>query len=183
MDSTDGFLMALMDAGASDETVDRLKGGSALSVAEIKAQWISSKTQLDVNGDGATDSTDGFLVVLVDSGAQDSTIDRLKFSAVRTAQQIKDYVNTTLNKSAPVSASGFLSASADESGAESLDESASAAASPGGRSDGERLHRATHRFVPHFLSRDWKSVFTLRHGFRRLMDTLGVAAVTDQDVG
>jgi uncharacterized delta-60 repeat protein len=111
VDSTDGFLVVLIDAGASDETINRLKGSSTLTAAEIR-QRLTTSTVLDVNEDGKTDSTDGFLVVLVDSSASLDTINRLKFNDAITGQKVQSNVQALLNGTVTATASGFLAAAA-----------------------------------------------------------------------
>ncbi|MCA9010039.1 MAG: VCBS repeat-containing protein [Planctomycetaceae bacterium] len=115
----DGNLVTLILLGASDSTLELLKTpGSTATAAQIKASFESNKVNLDVDNNGAAQSQDGNLIVLVKLGASDSILELLRGPANtpdtrNSAAQIKTFVQ---NLDAPpaaafASTSGFAAAS------------------------------------------------------------------------
>jgi hypothetical protein len=94
-DSNDSFLINIAFLGAIDSLLEDFKGGSPLTVTEIRTAItaLTNSGKLDVDGNGQTNGNDTFLVNIIELGALPSLVDDFKGASPMTAAQIIQNVN------------------------------------------------------------------------------------------
>jgi hypothetical protein len=90
-DPNDSFLVNIVLLGASDATINNSKGASPLTATQIRTNIavLQASGQLDVDGDGDSESNDSFLINIIKLGASDATINSSKGASPLTATQIR----------------------------------------------------------------------------------------------
>jgi hypothetical protein len=99
--TTDNILVILIATlSVPDSTIDARKGGSALSATEIRdnVNALAGSGELDVDGNGMTETTDSILVILINTlSVPDGTIDARKAAdSPLTAAQIRTNVTALI---------------------------------------------------------------------------------------
>lgn len=92
-DANDAFLMHLVALSATDDTIQRSKGGSSLTATEIRTAIKQARVAADVDRDADFDANDSFLIQLVSLAGTDVQIDQTKGSSTQEAAQIRINVN------------------------------------------------------------------------------------------
>ena len=92
-DANDSFLVHLVQLSGTDEQIDLSKGGSGLTVAEIRDKIGQLNPDGDVDGDSDFDANDSFLIHLVQLSGTDSQVDQSKGGSSLTASEIRARVS------------------------------------------------------------------------------------------
>lgn len=92
-DANDSFLIHLTKLAGTNAQIDRSKGASPKTAAEIRTAINALSTAGDVDGDSDFDANDSFLIHLVKLAGTNTQIDRSKGASVLTAAEIRDRIN------------------------------------------------------------------------------------------
>jgi len=133
-DASDAFMIHLVKLSGTNTQIDQSKGSSPLTAAQIRANIDQLGLAADVDGNGAFNASDSFLIQLVKLSGTNTQIDQSKGSSALTAAQIRANVDSLGNSAsgsssrvAAVRASFGASSSPQSEQDDLFDDSSSAA--------------------------------------------------------